>query len=128
MRRITSDWLKSRVSSLNMLLERPLCIWNSGAAANEQNVGHLMLDKDSSGYKLVEIVSAGGAEQSWSPRMDAKHIDQYIDGIVKGISLRNAHIGTILIKAKVIDAGLTPDAALYSDVNVALLQVAQVNA
>jgi hypothetical protein len=104
-----------------MLLERPMCIWNTGAAANEQNVGHLMLDKDSTGYKLVEIMSPGGSEQSWSTRLDAKHMDQYIDGIVKGIALRNAHIGAILIKSKLEDAGLTPDAALYSDANVALL-------
>lgn len=121
MRRITKDWLNSRVSSLNMLLERPMCIWNPGAAVGEQNVGHLRLDKDSTGYKLVEIVSPGGSEQPWSPRLDAKQLDQYIDGIVKGISLRNAHIGAMLLKNEVENAGLTPDAALYSNANVALL-------
>jgi hypothetical protein len=122
MRRITQNWLESRVSSLNMILERPMCIWNSGAAGNEQNVGHIRLDKNSTGYKLVEITSPAGGECVWSPRLDAKHMDQYIDGIVKGIALRNAHIGAVLLKNKVEDAGLTPNTALYSDSNAKLLQ------
>ena len=126
--RVTKDWLRSRVQTLNMLLERPLCIFNPGASVSEQNIGHLYVEKANGGYKLVEIVTGGGAERNWSKRMTGTDMDLYLDGLIHGISLRNAHIGAILIKSKVVDVGLTPDTALYSDVNVALLQVAQVNA
>ena len=121
MRRITKDWLESRVDSLNMILERPVARFNTDVGLFIQHVGHLSLDKDSTGYKLVEIVSPAGGEQVWSARLDAKQMDRYIDGIINGIALRNAHIGAILLKAEVLHAGLTPDAALYSDANVALL-------
>lgn len=121
MRRITKDWLSSRVDSINMLLERPVARFNTDVGLFIHNVGHLSLDKDSTGYKLVEIVSPGGGEQVWSARLDAKRMDQYIDGIINGIALRNAHIGGILLKNEVEQAGLTPDAALYGNANVALL-------
>ena len=118
MRRITKDWLESRVSSLNMLLERPMARFDNN---NNMNVGHLTFDKNDTGYKLVEIISPTGGEFTWSMRMSPKAMDQYIDGILRGISLRNAHIGAMLLKNEVEQAGLTPDAALYSDANVALL-------
>jgi hypothetical protein len=118
MRRITSDWLDSRVSSLNMLLERPMSRFDSN---NGSNVGHLTFDKNDAGYMLVEIVSPAGGEGQWSTRMAPKAMDQFIDGIVRGISLRNAHIGVILLKNEVEMVGLTPDAALYDTANAALL-------
>ena len=120
MNRITKEWLKSRVQTLNMLLERPMTIFSPGASASEQNVGHLSLDKDAGGYRLVEIIG-GGMASSWSPRLQPKDMDLFIDGIVKGIALRNAHIGVILLKNEVEMAGLTPDAALYGSANAALL-------
>ena len=121
MTRITKEYLKARVSTLNMMLERPPTIFNHGAAANEQNIGHLSLDKDASGYKLVEIISSGGSEANWSERLTAKDMDLFIDGLIRGISLRNGHIAVTLLKAGVEDLGLTPDAALYSGRNNVLL-------
>ena len=121
MTRITKEWLKSRVQTLNMLLERPMTIFSPGASASEQNVGHLSLDKDAGGYRLVEIISGGGVEANWSPRLQPKEMDLFIDGILNGIALRNAHIGVILLKNEVEMAGLTPDAALYGNANAALL-------
>ena len=121
MTRITKEWLKSRVQTLNMLLERPVALYNTNATAAEQNIGHLSLDKDAGGYKLVEIIGYGGAEANWSPRLQPKDMDLFIDGIVKGIALRNVHLGALLLKNEVEMMGLTPDAALYSNANVALL-------
>ena len=121
MSRITKAWLKARVQTLNILLERPITIFSPGASASEQNIGHLSLDKDAGGYKLVEIISSGGAEANWSPRLQPKDMDSFIDGIVKGIALRNVHIGVILLKNEVEMLGLTPDAALYGQGNAALL-------
>lgn len=121
MARITKEWLKSRVSTLNMMLERPLTLYGPGATAADQNIGHLCLDKDAGGYRLVEIIGCAGAESNWSPRLQAKDVDLFIDGIVNGIALRNAHIGTVLLKDTVEQAGLTPDAALYGTGNAVLL-------
>jgi hypothetical protein len=121
MTRITKEWLKSRVYTLNILLERPGVIYDAGASASDQNIGHLMLDKDSTGYRLVEIVSSNGAEANQSPRLSPKDMNLYLDGIINGISLHNAHIGVVLLKNKAEKAGLTPSAALYSPDNAALL-------
>lgn len=96
--------------------------FSPGVTVSQQNVGHLTLDKDSDGYKLVELVSTSGAEAGWSPRMKPKDMNLFIVGIVNGIGLRNVHIGAILLKANVEKAGLTPDAALYGDANAALLR------
>lgn len=99
--------------------------FSDGASVSQQNVGHLTLDKNSDGYKLVELVTGTGCETHWSPRLSAPDMDMFINGIINGISLRNAHIGAILLKAKVEEAGLTSDAALYSDASVVLLQSAK---
>ena len=121
MTRITKAWLERRVTMVNTLLERPVALYNAGAAAADQNIGHLLFDKDGGGYKLVEIIGYGGVERSWSKRLSPKDMDQFIDGIVKGIALRNAHIGVVLLKNEVEKLGLTPDAALYGTTNAALL-------
>lgn len=122
MTRITKERLNSRVGTLNMLLDRPMTRFSDGASVSQQNVGHLTLDKNSDGYKLVELVTGTGCETHWSPRLPAPDMDMFINGIINGISLRNAHIGAILLKANVEKAGLTSDAALYSDANVILLR------
>lgn len=123
MTRITKERLNSRVGTLNMLLDRPMTRFSDGASVSQQNVGHLALDKNSDGYKLVEIASSTGAEISWSPRSTSVNIDMFITGIINGISLRNAQIGTILLNAEKYK--LTPDAALHSDASVVLLQSAK---
>lgn len=69
------------------MLGRPETLFNPGATVSQQNIGHLSLDKDSTGYKLVEVVDGHGSEHAWSPRMPAKELDQYLDGIFKGIRL-----------------------------------------
>lgn len=121
MTRITKAWLKARVQTLNTMLGRPVALYNTNATAADQNIGHLSLDKNAAGYRLVEIIGYGGVEANWSPRLQPKDMDQFIDGIVKGIALRNAHIGALLLKNEVEQVGLTPDAALYGTANAALL-------
>jgi len=98
MTRITKESLKARVQTLNMMLERPVTIFNADATASEQNIGHLLLDKNSDGYRLVEIINGSGSESNWSQRLTPKAMDLFIDGIVNGISLRNAHIGAMMIR------------------------------
>ena len=97
--------------------------FSDGASVSQQNVGHLTLDKNSDGYKLVELVTGTGCETHWSPRLPAPDMDMFINGIINGISLRNAQIGTILLNAEKYK--LTPDAALHSDASVVLLQSAK---
>lgn len=114
MTRIAKERLASRVGTLNMLLDRPVTRFSLGATASQQNIGHLTLDKNSDGYKLVEIVSSTGAEISWSPRSTSGGIDMFITGIINSIA--------ILLKAAAEQHKLTPDAALYSDANAAMLR------
>lgn len=100
-RRIDKAWLARRVSTLNVMLERPTCLWNPGAGAGEQNVGHLQLDKGPTGYKLEEITSPSGGATGWSPgRLSPKNMDLFIDGLIRGIFLRNAHITQKLAETK----------------------------
>jgi hypothetical protein len=119
MARITKEWLGSRVDSVNVVLGRPTARFNSN---DDMNVGHLTLDKNDAGYKLVEIISSTGGEQVWSARLSAKHMDQYIDGIINGISLRNAHIGAMLLKNELLHHVNTPVTALYDPANESTLR------
>jgi len=114
MNRITRDWLKSRVHTLNIMLERSPTIWNSGASAGEQNVGHLMLDKDSTGYRLVEIVSPTGGECSWTKRLTAKEMNAAIDNIIVGIGLCNTHISMRICKDVLEKSGQGFNFPMYS--------------
>ena len=117
MTRITKESLKSRVCTLNIMLERPTTIFSADATASQQNIGHLYLDKDAGGYKLVEIISGNGAEANWSPRLQPKDMDLFIDGIIKGISLRNMHIGVKMINNELMRHANLPAVALYDPVN-----------
>ncbi len=122
MKRITNTWLESRVQTLNMLLDRPMTMFNNDASVSQQNIGHLHLDKNSDGYQLCEIVSKAGGESNWSQRLQPKDMDRVIDGIINGISLSNAHVGALLLRNEVEMTGLAPDAELYNtEANVILL-------
>lgn len=110
--RVTKNSIKSRVGTLNMMLERPMALFTPGET--KPNTGHLSLDINSTGFRLVEQLDTGG-EREWSQRMTGKEMDNFIDGIVRGIALRNEHIGATLVKHKLEKAGLNADALLYSD-------------
>jgi len=79
--------------TLNSVLRRPASQWpddhKPGQVCN-MNVGHLLLDSNGYGMRLVEIVSSGGAERSWSDSFQSKRqMFDYLVGVLNGITLRN---------------------------------------
>ena len=88
--KVTKAWLMNRLSMINTLQGWPVALYNTNATAADQNIGHLLFDKDSDGYRLVEIIGHSGVERSWSKRLSPKDMDLYLDGIINGISLYNA--------------------------------------
>lgn len=117
MSRNTKEKLKERVQSLNTLLERPTARWNDDASVSECNVGFLDLECQFSPttYRLVEIISRAGAETDWSETMSAMEMRQFLDGMVKGIAIRNAQLGQVAAKNGLMRFGQPSDAPLYSD-------------
>ncbi len=116
MTRITKQKLESRVQNLNMLLERPLTPFNGNGV---WNLGHLALDIQCDNligrsYRLVEIVSLAGAEQDWGDRMSAHEMYQFLDGMVKGMAIRNAHLTQHMMKLELATNGFDSDYPLYS--------------
>lgn len=49
--------------------------------------GAFKLDISYGGYRLVRIVSEGGAETDLSPRLKANEMREYLDGFIKGADL-----------------------------------------
>ena len=118
--RITREFLHSRVQGLNMMLERPMSIFgNAIGTSGNMNVGHLMLDvihESPRKYMLVEITSKTGGERGWSSRMTGQEMQLFLDGIVKGMTLRNSHIGELMMKSELDNSGLGfGKHSLYSD-------------
>jgi hypothetical protein len=113
MRRITKDWLNSRVKTINIMLGRP--VTHFAPDNGPMNVGHLMLDKDSTGYKLVEIGSATGGERDYTRRLPAKEMDIALDGIVNGMALSNRYMEQKIVKEMLEKAGVADIAPMYSD-------------
>ena len=95
--RITKKFLQLRMVTLNTMLRRPKELFQSGSGC-KMNVGHLSLDKDATGYMMVEITSEGGGESDKSGRMSAAEMSIFIGGMVKGISA-HAELITQLDKA-----------------------------
>lgn len=88
--RTSKEKLKARLVLLNRCLGRPTEMWSPGAMSNQMNVGHLTLDSNDYGYMICEILSSSGAEQQWSPRLKAGEMNLYMQGLERGITLRNA--------------------------------------
>jgi len=116
--KITKEKLRSRVFTLNMVLDRPLVPFDG-----KPMIGHLGLEQVSvgSGYRLFELVSVTGGERNWTEVLTAKEMDAFITGVISGISLRNSHIAHMHIKQCLNERGLTPDTLLYSTENAELL-------
>ena len=88
--RITKEMLAQKMRTLNAVLKRPALQWEPGAQSGEMNVGHLTLDHNSFGMRLVEIVSPGGAERAWGDVCSGnREMFNYLVGILNGITLRN---------------------------------------
>ncbi len=117
MTRVTKQKLESRVQNLNLMLERPMTPFNGNGG---WNLGHLALDvqagdRDGKTYRLVEIVSLTGSEQDWGDRMYAHEMYQFLDGMVKGMAIRNAHLTQHMMKQELAKNGFDSDYPLYSD-------------
>lgn len=112
--------LDSSIATLNTMLERPLTRFRDDDTS-AMNVGHLSLDKDRTGYILVEIVSKQGGERDWTRRMTLREMSISVSGMLDGIALRNRHVEGSLLKGTLNNAGITPDTDMYSDANAALL-------
>lgn len=82
----TKDRLRGRVVTLNHVLKRPLSYMDNGVI----QVGHFMLEHNSSmpyPYKLVEVVSTGGAEKTHGESMKAGEVATFLDGLFMGLQL-----------------------------------------
>ena len=91
--RITKELLDSKLRTLNSVLKRPMSQWPDDHVPGTvmgMNVGHLLLDSNGYGMRLVEIVSSGGAERAWSDSFQTKRqMFDYLVGVLNGITLRN---------------------------------------
>jgi hypothetical protein len=88
--RITKQMIEAKMRTLNAVLKRPATQWDEGAKSGEMNIGHLTLDSNGYGMRLVEICSPGGAERAWSDCFDGnRQMFDYLVGVLNGITLRN---------------------------------------
>jgi hypothetical protein len=82
--RVTKQGLHSQVRVLNMLLKRPETMF---AENDSWQLGHIMLDKDATGFQLEEVASHYGSTNHLSNRMSASEMDNYLTGMLRGVGL-----------------------------------------
>jgi hypothetical protein len=87
--RITANTLDHHVTNINSVLGRPALRWDPGSAVDEQNVGHLCLDRNVHGWQLVEVTTAGGCERDISGRMSPREMSHFLSGLSNGMALRS---------------------------------------
>lgn len=117
MPRITKKTLESQLSTLNMLLERPLEQFASKVGEPVRfSTGHIGLLHDSSGYSIEETVSVHGAVHTLGSGLTANEAYYLLRGMISGIALRNAHIGELLLRNELAKSGICRhDHPLYQD-------------
>jgi hypothetical protein len=112
MKRITAKSLRFDLNTLNMLLERPVEQFASKVGEPVKfNIGHLYLDHNAQGYSIEEQTSEGGGVHDMTGRLSASEMHIMIRGMMKGVGLRNAHIGELFLRNEMLEAGL--DSPLY---------------
>ena len=82
--RVTKQGLHSQVRVLNMVLKRPEVMF---AEDDSWNLGHIMLDKDATGFQLEEVAGSGGSVDHLSSRLSASEMDTFLAGMLRGIGL-----------------------------------------
>lgn len=93
----TYAYLKQEVTFINRLLERPVSQFTPISIKEDTfSVGHLMLDKSSQGYQLLEQVSESGGCEYWSAVLTATEMAEYLTGLKAGVALAQ-----VLIRKKV---------------------------
>lgn len=123
--RITQKKLEHTVRCLNSILNRPMYRGIETDGVDEYEVGHLYLEKQPSGYSLMEVTSSFGCwstDRPWVIGLSASEMNAHLNGITNGIALRNLHIGREVVKHTLEQAGITVDAALYSDALVDIVR------
>jgi len=78
--RVSKQGLQSQVR----VLKRPETMF---AEDDSWRMGHIMLDKDASGYMLEEVVGSAGSTNNLSTRMSASDMDTYLTGMLRGVGL-----------------------------------------
>lgn len=80
--------LVAAAGSLNRRLDRPLTEFSTDEICPARhNIGHFRIDKNYLGYELEEITSASGGARGISPRMTARQLMLYMDGLRTGLDL-----------------------------------------
>ena len=92
MNRNYKEIFRPLVDEINQLLGRPAQMFASSVEESPLvwNIGHIFIDKNSSGYLLEEIVGPTGATRSLAYRMSGRDMDIALRSIISGISLRNS--------------------------------------
>lgn len=125
MARVTKKILKNQLDTINMLLERPVLPFASEVGEPVRfAVGHISLEHSLSGYSIEEICSENGAAHCIASGLTANEAYYILRGILHGITLRNAHLGELLLRSELHKAGLsTADHPLYNNPNKDKLRV-----
>ena len=99
--RTTAEQLRAEVRELNILLDRPLEMFASKIGEpTRHSVGHLTLDKNSTGYQLEEQTSEHGGTRAWSMRLTPAKMAIMLQGIRYGRLLRDAHVLELIKRQK----------------------------
>lgn len=116
MGRVTAKSLRYDLQTLNILLERPVEQFASKVGEPVRfNIGHLYLDHNAQGYSIEEQTSEKGGVHDMTGRMSASEMNIMIRGMMKGVGLRNAHIGELFLRKEMAEVGLTDaDSPLYN--------------
>ena len=88
--RITRKQLVAQVAELNKVLGLPAKMFASGVLELpvRYNIGHIALDKNSTGYSLEENTSSQGGVFAMTARLTAKDMSVFIHGMMRGIWLQ----------------------------------------
>lgn len=117
MARSSRKGLESRLLTLNMILERPVNQFASKVGEPVRfAVGHIGLCHSSYGYSIEEVTSIHGAVHVLGSGLTLKDAETLVQGMLHGVTLRNAHIGELLLRNELVKVGLCePDHPLYQD-------------
>lgn len=108
MGRITAKSLRFDLYTLNVILDRPVQQFASKVGEPVKfSIGHLYLDHNAQGYSIEEQINEGGGVHDMTGRLSASGMELMIRGMMKGVGLRNAHIGELLLRNELVKVGLT---------------------
>ena len=115
--KITKRSLQSRIAHINALLGRPMEQFTSKVGEPTMfSVGHLNLDCSAYGYALEEQTSVHGGVSLLVSGQTARQMDDFLQGIMRGIGLQKVFVTQQVIRAELVRVGLgAEDAPLYHE-------------